>query len=260
MVVALAAIVVNVRGYDEIADGLKRRRSAALEMRVPGVEANLHAREARLFQKVFQVRGSGHLARRIFNRERNAALAREQGQVFERAERGIPPPLVRNIAWPRHMLNAVAEGNVLDQVQRALDFVHGFLAPHSLRIANLERRAAFPVEMEVARRRRMNGMEREIISREPRRKLVRVLGRAVVKMTARAKQLDRGSPRARRFANQGSRQFPVYKKICGENALHHHNVGALYFGIISTLCEASNRVKASPRRSNGRMETQSGTW
>ena len=58
MVIALAAIVMNVRGRDEIADDFQTGRNAAFEMGVSGVEANLHAREARLFQKAFQVRGS----------------------------------------------------------------------------------------------------------------------------------------------------------------------------------------------------------
>ena len=69
--------------------------------------------------------------------------------------------------------------------------------------------------------------KREIISREPRGQFVRLLGRAVIEMPARAKQLDRGNSRARRFAHQSGRQFPVHKKICGENALHRHNVRAL---------------------------------
>src|ERR1700688_1429692 len=114
--------------------------------------------------------------------------------------------------------------------------------------------------MEIARRRRMDGMEREIVSREPPGQFVCILGRAVIEMPARAKQLDRGNSRARRFAHQGSRQFPVYKKICGENTLHRHNVRALSIGMNSTLCEASNRVKARPHRSNGGMETRSGPW
>src|SRR6266851_2775366 len=103
----------------------------------------------------------------------------------------------------------------------------------------------------------MDGMQREIISSEPRGQLVCVLGRAVIEMPARAKQLDRGNSRARRFAHQGSRQFLVYKKIRGENSLHRHNVRALRFGIISTLCEASNRVKASPCRPSGGKEAHS---
>src|SRR5258708_34159962 len=106
----------------------------------------------------------------------------------------------------------------------------------------------------------MDGMQREIISSEPRGQLVCVLGRAVIEMPARAKQFDRGDFRARRFAHQGSRQFLVYKKIRGENALHRHNMRALCFGMISTLCEASNRLKASPRQPGGGMETHSAAW
>src|SRR5216683_5152370 len=106
----------------------------------------------------------------------------------------------------------------------------------------------------------MDGMQREIISSEPRAQLVRILGRAVIEMPARAKQLDRGNSRARRFADQGSRQFLIYKKIRGENALHRHNVRALGIGMILTLCEASNRVKASPHRPSGKLEIQFETW
>src|SRR5580704_7092845 len=91
----------------------------------------------------------------------------------------------------------------------------------------------------------MDGMERQIISREPGSQFVRILGRAVIEMPARAKQLDRGNSRARRFAHQGSRQFLIYKKIRGENALDGHNVRALCVGMFSTLCEALRCVKAT---------------
>ena len=78
-----------------------------------------------------------------------------------------PASLVRQIARVRHMLHAIAEGNVFHEVQRALDFVHRILAPQALGIADGERRAAFPREMEIARGRRMNGMQREVVSRQP---------------------------------------------------------------------------------------------
>jgi hypothetical protein len=70
-------------------------------------------------------------------------------------------------------------------------------------------------------------MQPQIIFREPPGQFVRVLGRTVIEMAARAKQLDRRSPGARRFAHQGRRQFPVYKKIRGEYAFARHNVRAL---------------------------------
>src|SRR5579863_10107472 len=101
----------------------------------------------------------------------------------------------------------------------------------------------------------MNGMEAEIISREPRCELVRIFGGAVIEMPARAEQLDRGSSRARRFAQKGSRQFFIYKEIGGEDALDRHDVRALCAGMISTLCEASIRVKASPRRPSGGIKS-----
>jgi len=162
--------------------------------------------------------------------------------------------IVGKVAGTRHMLDAIAEWNVLNQVERALDFVDGFLAPQAFRIADRKRRAAFSREMKIARRRRMDGMEREIISSEPRSQFVRLFGGAVIKMPARTEQLDGGSPRARRFAHECSGQLLVYKKICGENALHRHNVRALCLEMISTLCEALNYVKASPQRPNGEVK------
>src|SRR5579864_3236488 len=98
----------------------------------------------------------------------------------------------------------------------------------------------------------MDGMQRQIISREPGSQFVRILGRAIIEMPARAEQLDRGDSRARRFAHQGRRQFLVYKKICGENALHRHNLRARlsFMERTTTLSDASMRVKAGPRRPN----------
>ena len=156
-------------------------------MRVPAVKADFHTREARLLEKIFQVHRSRHLSWSIFNRQSDAALARKQGQVFERTERRIPLPLVRRIARPRHVLDAVAEGDVLDQVQRALDFVERLLPPQTLWIADRERRAAFPRQMEIARRRRMNGVQREAILREPTRQFAGILRRAVIEMPARTR-------------------------------------------------------------------------
>jgi hypothetical protein len=143
------------------------------------------------------------------------------------------------------VLNAIAKGNVFHQVQRTLDFVHGLLPPQTLRIANRERRAAFPGEMEIASRGRMDGLKREIVSREPPGQFVRVLGRAVIEMPARAKKLDGGYSRARRFGQQGGRQFPVYEKVRGKNTLRRHDVRALFVFIefASTLSDAPRSVK-----------------
>src|ERR1700731_2239471 len=102
--------------------------------------------------------------------------------MLKRTERGIPLPLVGNIALPRHVLNAIAKGNLLHEVKGALDFVHGFLAPQTFRINEGERRAAIAVEVKIACSRRMYRMQREMISREPRSQLARVVNASVIEM------------------------------------------------------------------------------
>ncbi len=136
MVVTLATVVMDVRRNDEVAYGFEARCYAALEMRVPSIEAQLHVRQARLLEEMFQVCGTRHFTRRVFKRKRDAALSSEQGQEFQGTKRRIPSALVRNIARPGHVLNAIAEWNVFHQIQSPLNFVHGLLSPHSLGIGN----------------------------------------------------------------------------------------------------------------------------
>src|SRR5580692_4650064 len=114
--------------------------------------------------------------------------------------------------------------------------------------------------MEITSRRRMNGMQREPIFREPPGQFVRALRRAVIEVPARAEQFDRGCSGARRFSHQSGRQFPIHKKIRGKYALHRHSVRALFIQANSTLSEAWNCVKASPRPCNGGMGNQNETW
>jgi hypothetical protein len=71
-------------------------------------------------------------------------------------------------------------------------------------------------------------MQREVISRKPRRKLARVIGRAIVEVPARAKQFDRGNIRSRNFPHQSSGQFTVDEKVCGENSPHCHGLLARF--------------------------------
>src|ERR1019366_5037689 len=89
----------------------------------------------------------------------------------------------------------------------------------------------------------MDRMQRELVAREPRSQLARVIGRAVIEMPARAKQFDRGKFRARRFSQQGRRKFSIYEKVRGKHALHGHDVRALFMEVVSTLCEPGRRVK-----------------
>src|ERR1700722_1815591 len=107
--------------------------------------------------------------------------------MLKRTKCGIPLPVVGNIAMPRHVLNAIAKGNVLHKVKCALDFVHSLLAPQTFRIDDGERRAAIAIEVKIACSRRMYRMQREMISREPRTQLARVVNASVIEMPARAK-------------------------------------------------------------------------
>ena len=55
-------IVVDMRGNHKVAYSLNGRRNAALDVRVSGIEAQLHVCEARLLEEMFQVCRGRHLA------------------------------------------------------------------------------------------------------------------------------------------------------------------------------------------------------
>ena len=83
MLVALAVIVVNVSCDNEIAHGFQRGSNAALDMRVPGVEAQLHIGKARLLEEVFKIHGRRHFARRVFDGDGNATLPGKQRKMLQ---------------------------------------------------------------------------------------------------------------------------------------------------------------------------------
>src|SRR5260370_18783980 len=156
MVITLTTIVMDMSRDDDVAYDFEAGHDAALKMRVSNIETQLHIRQGRLLEKIFQICGSGHIAGRVLESNRDASLFGEQGEKFERTERRIPATLVRLIAMPRHMQNAIAEGYTLDQVQGPLDFVHRLLTPNSFRVGNEERSAAFAPGIRIARGRRVN--------------------------------------------------------------------------------------------------------
>jgi hypothetical protein len=120
------------------------------------------------------------------------------------------------------VLNAIPERNVFHQVQRAFDFVHGFLAPQPFGIANREWRAAFPRRVKIAGCRRVDGMQSHIISGKPRGEFAPDIAGAVIEMPARAKEFDGGYSGTRGFTDECGRQFVIYEKVCGKDSLHGH--------------------------------------
>src|SRR5258706_9310368 len=187
MVITLTTIVMDMSRDDEVAYDFEAGHDAALEMRVSGIETQLNVRQARLLEKIFQICGRRHIAGRVLESNRDASLFGEQGEEFEGTERRIPATLVRLIAMPRHMQNAIAERYRFHQVQRPLHFVHRLLTPNSFRVGNQEWRAAFAPGIGIASRRRVGGVHREIIYGEPGRQFTRVIGGVVIEMSARTK-------------------------------------------------------------------------
>src|SRR6266566_5883890 len=100
MVVALPAIVMDMRRDDEVTNGFETGPYATFEMRVSGIEAQFHIRQARLLEEILQVCGTRHFTRRVFKSDSDTALFCEQGQELQGTKRRIPAPLVRNIAGP----------------------------------------------------------------------------------------------------------------------------------------------------------------
>src|SRR5260370_37029117 len=133
MVITLTTIVMDMSRDDDVAYDFEAGHDAALKMRVSNIETQLHIRQARLLEEIFQICGSGHIAGRVLESNRDASLFGEQGEEFERTERRVPATLVRLIAMPRHMQNAITERYRFHQVQRPLNFVHGLLTPNPSR-------------------------------------------------------------------------------------------------------------------------------
>src|SRR5579872_5102493 len=131
MVVTLATIVMDMSCGDQVAYDFDAGHDAALKVRVSGIKTQLHVRQARFLEEIFQIGGSRHVTRRVLESNCDATLFCEQGQEFERTERRVPPPRVRNIARARHMYDAIAEGYAFHQVQSPLNFVHCLLTPNS---------------------------------------------------------------------------------------------------------------------------------
>src|ERR1019366_753377 len=100
--------------------------------------------------------------------------------------------------------------------------------------------------MEIAGGRRVNGMQCKVMPGQPRGQFARVVRRAVIEMSARAKQFDGGCSRSRRFTHQRSCQLAIHEEVRGKHSLHGHGLGDLFMRIIWTLSEAPNRVKAGP--------------
>src|ERR1700730_1196403 len=109
MVITLAAIVMDMGRDDEVAYGFDTGLHATLKMRVSGIETQLHVRQARLLEEIFQICGSGLIAGRVLQSNRDATLFREQGEKLKRTKRGIPTALVWDVAMPRHVHDAIAE-------------------------------------------------------------------------------------------------------------------------------------------------------
>src|SRR5258708_12402206 len=111
MVIALATIVMNMGRDDEVAYDFEAGHDAALEMRVSSIETQLHVRQARLLEKIFQICGSGHIAGRVLESNRDASLFGEQGEEFERTERRVPATLARLIPMPPPIHTTIPETN-----------------------------------------------------------------------------------------------------------------------------------------------------
>ena len=109
---------------------------AGIQVRVAGVEAEPQTGQARLLQKMAQVGGCGHFAGSVFKRKRDATLLGEERQMFERAERRIPAARIGGVARSTQMQNHNFKLDLLGNVNRALDFVHGVEPPDALEIGN----------------------------------------------------------------------------------------------------------------------------
>src|SRR5262245_55133868 len=90
------------------------------------------------------------------------------------------------------MLNQKPERNLLGDLQRALDLVHGLDATGAIRGSDVERRSSGASPLIVGEKRRVHGVQRNAAAAKPLGNLLDVgFAVGVVEMLARCKNLDR---------------------------------------------------------------------
>ncbi len=134
-----------------------------VHVRVAGVEAEAQVVQVRVDDEMLERGGRADLVRGIFEGDRDAAGLREYGENFERCEGRIELALVGGITAMSNMLDKIAEGDAFSHIEGALHFVDRIEAPDALGIGNRDGDAAFAAGRKVALRRRMQGVELEMI-------------------------------------------------------------------------------------------------
>ena len=156
-------------------------------MRMPNIETESQVRQPRIDYELAQVRGCGQFSRRIFQRQRDAAFFCKNVQVLERAESRVESPRIRGVPRRADVLHEVAEGHIFCDIQGPLDFVHGFQATHSFRIADGKWRAAFVHAVEVALRGGVEGVQCQVMIAQRAGNFAHGIEGVVVEVRPRAK-------------------------------------------------------------------------
>src|SRR5580704_1964504 len=221
MLVLLAVIVVDVRGDQPIAHRVKGNLHGRVHMRVTRVQAESEVVQMRIHNEMLERGGCADLIRRVFEGNCDATGLRKDGENLKRGERGIELALVGRITAMSNVLNKIAEGDALGDIECALYFVHGIEPADPLGIGNRDWDAAFAARSQVALGRRVQRVKLQMVFAKRVRELPNLLLVAVVEMARGAKDLDCVDFRATNFRQQPRGQGLVDVAVSREDAAHY---------------------------------------
>src|ERR1700676_3241011 len=164
------------------------------EVGVADIEIEAQAKEPGLVNERAQVSWLAHFAGGVFHADGNARVARVQDQVFEGAKSRVAFFRVGGLAGAAHVHDHALEGQVVGNVDGALEFVHGIDAADAFDFADGKRNAAFAGGAEIAAAGRVNREQLQAIGSESAGHGADFRLRSVVEVSAREEDFKRVEP------------------------------------------------------------------
>src|SRR5207302_2429599 len=109
---------------------------------VADVEVNAYATEPRAINESAKVVGTAHFAQSVFHAKGDAGVMRVQDQMLERTESRVALARIGAFTRAAHVQDEPRIGQIIRDVNHALQFIHGLDAPDALHFANGKRRTA----------------------------------------------------------------------------------------------------------------------
>src|ERR1700735_2072727 len=123
MLVVVAVVVVDVRGYYSLAHRFERGGNSAFNICVAGVEAETQIVQVRFFYEILQRQRRAYFVWRVFQGDRHASLLGENGQMLQGIESGVDESWIGGLPAAAHVLDEIFERDALGDVDGALYFV-----------------------------------------------------------------------------------------------------------------------------------------